>query len=570
MSCSSLSRSPPVVSLPSSVQGTDAGLVSIVQQSINQGFNQLLQMHNKFTETQEQAIHSHLQALAVEQANLRTLLESLHAKMLQKLDENHEVLARHQTALDSPEDCLLQDCVARPMMQRTLVGGLPNKGACDSADTEDEFLDIRKLPLHWPSPESRKKDAASNDRSFWGRVRRFMRSPKIDIIMSVVLCLNLVSMFIEMEWRSYKLAMLMGERHNDNGFAEAQDFFKRLELVFSSLFFLEVLLRVLVDRCRYFRQLLHIFDAVVVCWSFATMCLLQPTGLVEDSPKVLVARLLMLTRLVKFLRVIHFGQSSTELRVLVRALITSFQGLVWSFLLLGGVIIGSGIFLFQISAVYVEDRSHPMSNRQWAYENFGSATLSILAMWEATFTGSWFRFSRRMIMDVNGYTAIFWIVYVLSINFGTMRLIGALFLKQTLAVAASDREKLTMIKLKEKQKFAHMIREVFMEADKSGDGKISPREFEEMLNDVHVGQCFEHLELEVAEVATLFQLLASDDGQADYEEFLEGALKLKSSAKTIDVIQLMHLNQTTHKKLGMIYDAVCNMAMFIGKKHKKA
>ena len=41
-------------------------------------------------------------------------------------------------------------------------------------------------------------------------------------------------------------------------------------------------------------------------------------------------------------------------------------------------------------------------------------------------------------------------------------------------------------------------------------------------------------------VTTLFNLLSDDDGMADYEEFLSGAMKMKNSARCIDAIEILH------------------------------
>jgi len=261
----------------------------------------------------------------------------------------------------------------------------------------------------------------------------------------------------------------------------------------------------------------------------------------------------------RFLRVGRIAHAFPELRILARALASSLSSLVSAFILLFGVIVAGSMLVFQILVGYMEDESNPIDQREWVHSNFGSMTLSLLAMWEVTFTGSWGKYTKPLICDINGFLAIFWVLYIVGINFAVMRLISALFLKQTLAIASSDAEKMTMSQLQHKQKFAQKIREVFLEADTSGDGKISADEFQKMVFDPHVGKCFESLELEVAEVATLFQLLSTDDGETDYEEFLEGALKLKNSAKTIDVIQILHAHQTSQKQIELVYEVVCSV-----------
>jgi len=141
-----------------------------------------------------------------------------------------------------------------------------------------------------------------------------------------------------------------------------------------------------------------------------------------------------------------------------------------------------------------------------------------------------------------------------------MRLVSALFLKQTMTVAAAETEKMSMVKLHSQLEFAERIREIFIEADTSGDGKISPSEFEQMLHNQHIGTCFEQLQLDVAEVAVLFELLAAGTGAADYHEFMDGVLKLKQKSRTIDMIQLIHGNERLGAAVQQVYKGVCSVA----------
>jgi len=136
----------------------------------------------------------------------------------------------------------------------------------------------------------------------------------------------------------------------------------------------------------------------------------------------------------------------------------------------------------------------------------------------------------------------------------TMRIVSALFLKQTMQVAEGDDERLAMSHMKRRNEFAATIREIFVAADSSGDGSISQDEFEEMLQDEEVVRSFGKLDLGVEELIALFTVLSDDDGSADYEEFLTGALKMNSSARTIDSVQVMHNQLTMHRDIVQILE----------------
>merc|ERR1719247_508028 len=98
-------------------------------------------------------------------------------------------------------------------------------------------------------------------------------------------------------------------------------------------------------------------------------------------------------------------------------------------------------------------------------------------MFECTFTGGWRFYSRPLIEEVSYVFVFFWIVWIILVNFTTMRVVGALFLKETMNISARDAENCAMAQLKRKDSSAKMLRRIFHDADTSGDGFIDQSEF---------------------------------------------------------------------------------------------
>ena len=71
-----------------------------------------------------------------------------------------------------------------------------------------------------------------------------------------------------------------------------------------------------------------------------------------------------------------------------------------------------------------------------------------------------------MIFDVNSLYVFFFIPYVWGVTFAIVRVISAIFLKETLAAAESDQETAIAEKMKKKDKDINNLRKIFMEADK--------------------------------------------------------------------------------------------------------
>jgi len=208
------------------------------------------------------------------------------------------------------------------------------------------------------------------------------------------------------------------------------------------------------------------------------------------------------------------------------------------------------MFLVQMNLGVLEDVDRDKALRDWIYMHYGTAGRASYTMFEATFSAKWAtHLARPLIEDVSPWFSLFWILYTVVVNFAIIRIIAALFLKQTMAVAAIDAERMAMENMKAKEKILATIREIFNLGDTSSDGTIDRSEFRRMMENPQVLKLFENLELEFNEVWMLFELLCEDDGVADAEEFISGCMRLKTNAKTVDMIHLMHQQVVTKRSV---------------------
>jgi len=240
----------------------------------------------------------------------------------------------------------------------------------------------------------------------------------------------------------------------------------------------------------------------------------------------------------------------------LRALGESVQTLVWSMSVLAVLILVAGIFMAQVLGSFVRDESKDLESRRWVFNYYGSPARSTYTMFEATFSGGWLGRARPLIDDVSSFFAVFWVLYQVMIAFAVTRVVAALFLKQTLQVASSDEDMMVMEKLKQKEQFVEKLRRFFQEADTSGDGLLSPDEFEEMLRNPAVISMLQVLELEMYEVTALYNLLDDGEGEVSFEEFLSGAMRLKGNARAIDAITIAHEQHKIKAKISDLSEGV--------------
>jgi len=249
-------------------------------------------------------------------------------------------------------------------------------------------------------------------------------------------------------------------------------------------------------------------------------------------------RLLRLAKAVRALRVIRVMHLFGKLRILVRTVAMSMMSLFWSMVLLFILMFIGAVLLCRMLNPFLFDESLDFSMRVWIFENYGTPTLSLYTFFEATFSGCFPNYFRPLVYDVHSAFAIFVAVYVITVVFAVTRIITALFLKDTLQVAAADAEMVMRERVLQRNKYIQRLNDLFTAADTSGDGKISLEEFKDLMEQPQVMTWFQLLDLEVHEVVSLFNLLDDGDGFVTHDEFLNGVMRLKGHARALDIVAI--------------------------------
>merc|ERR1712232_159139 len=160
--------------------------------------------------------------------------------------------------------------------------------------------------------------------------------------------------------------------------------------------------------------------------------------------------------------------------------------------------------------------------------------------------------ARPLVLNINPFFSLFYACYVIGISFATLKVIASIFLKQTLDQARVDSERKAFQMMKEKQTRSNDLLEIYRLADSDGDGKLDLQELFAMMDNKRVLEILHQLEISTDEMFALASILTDDETGLDFEEFLQCALKLKSSAQVVDVIQMMHAQQMAMKRLDEI------------------
>lgn len=207
---------------------------------------------------------------------------------------------------------------------------------------------------------------------------------------------------------------------------------------------------------------------------------------------------------------------------------------------------------------FLTDETANFEDREWIWMRYGTAYRATYTLYEITFAGNWPTNARPVLEKVSHLFVIFFVyfgeplsrsgacsswrlnprLYVTVIAFAVIRVISAVFLKDTLDAAQNDAEHLVVDRLRKKAEYVEKLERIFRAIDDSGDGIITEARMNEILSNDKIAAYFQTLDLDVHEGAALFHLLDNGDGEVTLDEFIDGIMRCKGPARAIDQVAM--------------------------------
>ena len=343
-----------------------------------------------------------------------------------------------------------------------------------------------------------------------------------------------------------------------------QGFFDISEYCFFILYVADVAIRVAVLRREWFYDpqegfmYLNLFDAGLVGLSTIELVIL-PAALSAGGNNEFQAsaiRILKLMRIYRTLRVVKTMHVFRQLKLLVRTCVASIGALFWSLVLLLLLNIAFALMISQALQTFILDDSADMDARLQMNDWYGSFTKSFYTIFEVTHSGSWPSRVRPVLESVDPWYAALFLPYIALVVFAIIRVVTALFIKETLASAANDAELVIEETRRYALEYQKKLEELFRFVDEDGNGQLSPEEFVEAMSLPSVQQYMKFLDVSVRDVRPLFDILSEGDGLITIAEFCKGLMQLKGQARALDIIMLQHENSKLMKRCEDIHRSV--------------
>ena len=378
-------------------------------------------------------------------------------------------------------------------------------------------------------------------------IKSFVKGP-LDLWMAMVVIINLTMMAAATQSTGHSADVALGLASGSTWGLTEQGF-ETAELIFYFIYVTDVLVRMCILRSEWYFDnregwmYMNFFDLLLVSVHTFEIVLLPVLASGDSDQRASTIRVIKLLRVVRTLRIVKTVALFRQLRLLVATCVASIGALFWSMVLLFMLKIGFALVMAQALQGFVLDDNANMDTRLEVNNLYGSFSKALYTTFEITHSGSWPSRVRPVIEKVSPWYSIPFLAYITLVVFAVIRIVTALFLKETLASAANDAD-MQMDELRGKSKdYQRKLEELFRAADTDDNGTLSATEFVEAMSLPSVQHYMQVLEVKIQDCRPLFDILDDGDGRITIPEFCKGLMQLKGQARALDIVMLQRENK---------------------------
>ncbi|CAL1156181.1 unnamed protein product [Cladocopium goreaui] len=262
-----------------------------------------------------------------------------------------------------------------------------------------------------------------------------------------------------------------------------------------------------------------------------------------------VLRVAKVTRALRIVRVVKFVRS---LKSLLFCIGRTLRALAWSLVLLMLIVFVFGLIFTDITSEYLTQTDTVVDpiTAGTLRTRFGGLELSMHTLYGSITGGFTWVEARDAFGEISFVWGILFEGYISFCLFAVLNVMTGVFCHSAIESADKDHEMNLQILATEREKYFRAVKRLFARLDADADGGITATEFEVALQDKTLISVFDALEISVGDAWNLFRTLDSDgDSHVGPQEFIDGCLRLKGPARSIDVVCIKRDLNTLMQKL---------------------
>lgn len=276
-------------------------------------------------------------------------------------------------------------------------------------------------------------------------------------------------------------------------------------------------------------------------------------------------RLLRICRVVRVLRLVKLVRFLSGVRKLLIAVHGALTTLLWAVVLL---VILMYVFTITMSTLMIQyyeeldpkkttdhsgiDLGNSRTHTERVQHLYGSVMSSMQTLFMSISGGDWTVLSEPITV-ISWPIKILWYLYVTFVIFGLLNVFTGIFVESATHAANADREILMQAEIEEENSYINQIRALFVASGHDVKSSVTEQELKALMMQPQFRSQLGALGLHTTEAHGLFQLLDGDNsGKVSIDEFLSGILRLKGTAKAVDMVTLLFETSKMQRKMTSI------------------
>mmetsp|Transcript_113252 Transcript_113252/g.293125 ORF Transcript_113252/g.293125 Transcript_113252/m.293125 type:complete len:784 (-) Transcript_113252:100-2451(-) len=330
-----------------------------------------------------------------------------------------------------------------------------------------------------------------------------------------------------------------------------------LEVFFLTFYIVELTLKLVVHRLHFFsneEMNWNLFDISLVLFAIFDKIITAAMG--NTSSDVTFLRAVRILKIAKILRGLRVMRFFAELRLMLNSLLGSLVSLFWSIVMLLLIFYIFGLVLVQGAAWFL---IHSQSGGEVdlvegqfdvIMDTFGSVQRSMLTLYMvATGGDDWSKFY-EVTEGIGTMEAVVFLVFVALMQIALMNILTGIFVENAMKLAQPDREALALERRKKQNNDAEELKRLFIQMG-AKTGILTNDEFKRQMRRSKVVAHFAVLGLDVKDANSFFETLAaaSENNEVDIKTFVDGCMRLKGPATSIDLQSVAFETRVIHRCL---------------------
>lgn len=299
----------------------------------------------------------------------------------------------------------------------------------------------------------------------------------------------------------------------------------------------------------------NVFDVFLVTFSAVEVVgevlrILSPGVFdMETSQNVAAARILRIiriTRLMRVLRIARLVRFVRALRVLIFSIGETMKSVTWAMVLLLIIIYFFAVLFSQSTVEYLQDNPNDPEIRAF----WGSLLGTMLTLLQSVTGGVDWGNAVDPLGRVHFLLVSLFIFYIMFSLFAVLNVITGVFCQGAIEGKQIDTDLMVQQVLTTKRADLIRVTDTFKNLLRNmGSDHVTQEKLAKHIMDDSFQALLAMLGLNTSDACVLFRLLDGDDSSIDPETFLEGCMRLKGSARSIDLASMEHDMKLNYKAI---------------------